>query len=228
MESKIEIIDKGYAIIFVDHEGEGLLGQKGGYATDSMITLYYSKTANFIQWNFYHIVPADVFERPEVIREFEYGTEGLSREEVVQKIKKNFIHNDNYTRKFILNRENISRYINYQYPDFDPNKEAGKVLSIKARNHNEGCMTARRFHQEEYGDYKIVPSILRYYDSMRTLLELDNFRRDLIRNPELKFIYHTHLRNEYNFTRYKFIFLPKKTTKFYNIGLGKAGFGFWE
>lgn len=81
----MERINRKYAIIYVDHEGE-TLNLKDNYTLNEMITDYYNNSG-FLQWNYYLIIPKELVESPEEIESIE--------------------NNDIYTRKFVIPQDEI-------------------------------------------------------------------------------------------------------------------------
>jgi hypothetical protein len=169
-------IDRKYAIIYVDSNGDSL-GDVEDFTTNEMVSDYYS-AEGFQQWNFYLIVPAELFASEEQ--------------------KTEFINNDKYTRKYIVSKDNIGRFIEKNFPKMGT--QFGKVTMIKSNNHRQSV----KLLELEGPKTKRVSSLLRDINVMDTLSELDKIRVGLLTNKYERVAFCTHIDNEYTLAERKF------------------------
>jgi hypothetical protein len=192
----MEIITKPYAVIYVDKEGECLKEQD--YSPFSLIGSYY-KNSGFLQWNYYLIISKKIVEKSENVKLFNGG---------VDELIKHIENNDKYTRKFVINENDIQSFINSLFPDFKYGENCkGKMYLIKGYNWKDAVINANDKKQTLKSHGIIAMSIgSKYRDIslMETLTEMDKLRALLIKNPEMDVIYYTHIDEEYYLAKKKF------------------------
>jgi hypothetical protein len=180
-------IDKGYAIIYIDDEGESLKHDDfefGGLGNDYYNLPYRNPELeeSFLQWNCYLIVPTKYFTTPEQLDEF--------------------LDNDKYTRKHAIKEEEIDLFIEKMFPDLQ--EEHGVIELVKGINRSDSVYQAIRKHDELGIEYKLIDSYYRNDSMMDTLYKMDKLRAKLVLEPESKFIFYTHITNEMNLAEKKF------------------------
>lgn len=203
--SKIEKIERGYATIYIDREGETLVDESLGFWTNGMVTDYYS-IPGAIQWNYYLILPDTALRKAT----WAFENPDSPTDEELKKLKSKIINNDTYGRKYVLLPENIDLFIHNFFPPFVPEQreEYGKIILLKGKNRKDVKMWLRKLGRtKQYKDYLPIDSYLRNFGSMKTLYELDYLRKQLLRNPNMKIVFYTHITNEHNWSRQKFDFL---------------------
>ena len=90
-------IDRKYAIIYVDTNGDTLLSEDN--TSHEMITDYYNNSG-FLQWNFYLIITKECIK----------DIEGITAAERIKTIEKN----DIYTRKYVVPKAEIKDFLKKQ------------------------------------------------------------------------------------------------------------------
>lgn len=189
-------IDKKYAIIFIDYEGESL--KDSNFEWNELLSIYYNLPYNdqnidksFLQLNCYLIVPKEYF---------------LNQEQI-----DNFENNDKYTRKFAINVDKIDSFIQEMFPDMNENH--GKIELIKGKNRKDSVYQAICKHDELGIKYELIDSFYRNDSMMDTLYKIDQLRARIINEPELKIIFYTHIFNEINIAEKKFkLFIKEENT----------------
>lgn len=147
----MEIIERGYAIIYVDRKGESL--NEDDYTTKDMITDYY-KNSGFLQWNFYLIVA----------------------EEAVEDQKTKIEQNETYTRKYVMPESEIDSFVASMFPLM--NIENGSISLIKGSSWNEAISLAMskigsgKIYPSWYRDLSMMDSI-KHMDELRARLISD-------------------------------------------------------
>lgn len=174
-------IDKGYAIIYIDDEGESL--KHDDFEFGELGNVYY-KTPGNIQWNYYLIVPNEYFTTSEQLDDF--------------------LENDKYTRKYVMRREEINSFIEEMFPDLK--EEHGVIELVKGKNRSDSLYKAiqKRLELELGNKYISISSFMRDDSAMETLTNMDKLRAKLIKEPESKYIFYTHISNEMNLAEKKF------------------------
>jgi hypothetical protein len=181
-------IDKRYAIIYIDDEGESLKHDSDNYVNEQIGDEYYQLPFDknteecILQWNCYLIVPTKYFTTPEQLDEF--------------------LDNDKYTRKHAIKEEEIDLFIEKMFPDLQ--EEHGVIELVKGINRSDSVYQAIRKHDELGIEYKLIDSYYRNDSMMDTLYKMDKLRAKLVLEPESKFIFYTHITNEMNLAEKKF------------------------
>lgn len=185
-------IDKGYAIIYIDDEGESLKHDSDNYVNEQIGDEYYQLPFDknteecILQWNCYLIVPTKYFTTPEQLDKF--------------------LENEKYTRKYAIKEEEINSFIKEMFPDLQ--EEHGIIELVKGKNRSDSVYQAIQKHRE-LPNYELISSFMRDDSSMETLTKMDKLRSKLIKEPKSKFIFYTHMRKEYHLALKKFkLFIP--------------------
>lgn len=173
-------IDVGYAIIYIDDDGDTLKEDDTYcFCTTNMLDDYYGAEGH-LQWNFYLIIPADLIDDINKIEEIE--------------------NNDKYFRKYVVNRNMIDEYVAKNYP---PMKEQmGKFMLIEGNSWIDATSKLLLLPPEK-GMVKIA-SKYRDQNMMDTLFYLDELRTILINDPDKIIVYYTHITNEISIAKKKF------------------------
>lgn len=180
-------IDKGYAIIYIDDEGESLKHEDRDYEFGELGNEYY-KTPGDIQWNYYLIVPTKYFTTPEQLDDF--------------------LENDKYTRKYAIKEEEIDSFILGLFPDL--HDKHGKIELIKGDDWRDARDKAQKFCKEN-PEYISIPSYYREHNMMFSLSEMDGLRAELIYNSNKRYVFYTHITNEIHIAEKKFkLFINQK------------------
>jgi hypothetical protein len=184
----MERIDRKYAIINVDIEGESLTFND--YTTNDTITDYY-KEAGFLQWNFYLIIAKEA-----VVKLFE-------GEDIDKKIKA-IEDSETYCRKYVIESDKIDAFIAERFPILQ--KEHGVMILVKGDSHqNAKNLGYKEFIKPENQlKAKVISSWYRNYNSMYAITEMDKLRAKLITNPKLRVIFFTHISHEFSLAEKKF------------------------
>lgn len=182
----MERIDKGYAILYVDREGESLIINED-LSDNNMVSDYYSNGGP-LQWNFYLIIAKEVVP--------------IEREEEI-------LNNETYTRKLIVPKDEIDNFIEERFPTVG--NEVGKMTLIKGRNWSDALELFKKEKSLNGSSRSSFPSWNRNESTMDTLTKMDILRAELITNPKLNCIFYTHLSGEYNLAEKKFYLFTKKT-----------------
>ena len=175
-------IDRKYAIIYVDTNGDTLLSEDN--TSHEMITDYYNN-GGFLQWNFYLIIAKECIK----------NVEGITAAEHIKIIEKN----DNYTRKYVVPKAEIKDFLKKQFPIMQ--KARGKMNLILADTFWEAKKLAM---VKKSKNILLYSSYNRYVNLDLTLHALDALRNDLINNPKMVGIFYTHIQNEYSLAEKKF------------------------
>jgi hypothetical protein len=186
----MEKIDRGYAVIYIDRTGESLVVEnenyKMDYTTKDMVSDYYNESG-FRQWNFYLIIP-----------------KSLVREEDIENIE----NCDKYTRKYVVDDEDIDIFIEEKFPIMD-NENKGSILLIKGKSWVDTLEKA----YDKQDDYTLYKSWYREDSLMDSLEKMDELRASLIKRPNLKAMFCTHISNEMGIAEKKFkLFLEDENT----------------
>jgi hypothetical protein len=184
-KSKIEKINKGYAFIYVDREGESLTYGED-FTHEDMISEYYNMPGP-IQWNFYLIIAKEFVPKNKV-------------EEILD--------NDKYTRKLIVPLTQIDSFIKERFPDVM--SEVGKMTLVKGRNWADALELFKKEKALNDPSKSVYPSWYRDDSSLDTLNKMDILRAELITNPKLDCIFYTHLSSEEGWAKKKFHLFIKK------------------
>lgn len=180
-------IDRKYAIVYIDYDGESLVDNDkvDNFTTDDMITDYYNNSG-FLQWNYYLIIPKD-----------------LISEERIQEIEKN----DIYTRKFVIDRAEIDSFIDDRFPE--QLEKSGEIELIKGNSWNEieniiATNELIEYEMKHLVKTDLIRSYYRDLNSLDSLEKMDILRAKLIKEPNYKAIFYTHLGNEFGIAEKKF------------------------
>jgi hypothetical protein len=199
--SKMEKIERGYATIYIDREGETLDDSVSAYWTKEMEIDYY-KNPGAIQWNYYLIIPQEVL--PKCSRAFE--NPNSPTEDELKKLKSEITNNDSYGRKYVLPSNIIDLFITDNFPKHG--EDTGKILLLKGINRKDTKIKLKELGKSvRYRDYVPIDSFHRNLSSMSTLYELDKLRKYLLRKPDMKVLFYTHIGLEHNLAKQKFDFL---------------------
>lgn len=178
----MERVDREYAIIYIDREGETLKvtdeSRREDFATNEMVTDYYNHSG-FLQWNFYLIIPKE-----------------LVKEEEILNIEENSI----YSRKYVIPTAEIESFIDDRFPKLT--EKRGQITLVKGTNWEDATFLASKYLNTEFTS--IIPSWYRNESLMFALTEMDILRSKLIKNPDSVVIFYTHLSNEYSLAEKKF------------------------
>jgi hypothetical protein len=181
----MERLDKKYAIVYIDWEGDSL--KIDDFITKEMINDYYNQSG-FLQWNFYTIVPKELFiDNPNVTID-------------------EFINNESYTRKFVYPKDEINNFVAKRFPDM--NKKFGSATIVKGKNWAESLFLANNESDKGFMSGKPYThsygSFYRDLSMMDTLERLDIIRAELITNPDYNILFNSHISQEYNIAEKKF------------------------
>lgn len=202
LPASVERIDLGYAVVYIDHEGETLKDESLGFFLPAMTHEYYSVVKANLQWNYYLIIP-----REELVKAaWAFENHDHPTEVEFRKLLNKILMNDSYAKKYVLNRDNIRKFVNNHFPPFVPGKH-GEIVLYKGIHHADTQSKARRIHKSKFSNYKMIPSFHRNLNSLSSLYELDYLRKELLKTPDMKVFFNTHLRAEFNWARHKFSFL---------------------
>ncbi len=192
----MERIEREYAIIYIDHDGETLKKGIDNFTPNEIINDYYNHPG-FLQWNYYLIIPKELIKSKEKIQEIE--------------------EDEIYTLKIIVNREKISEFLNEIFPEIKKEQPIGEIIIVKGKNHSNSVKLTEEIRDKKAQEglyYEIIPSLYRNYSSFQTLKTMDKMRAQLIKYPSTKQIYYTHISNEYSWAEKKFkLFINKKLEK---------------
>ena len=119
----MERIEKIYAIIYIDWKGETL--SCDDFTSENMISHYYNNSG-FLQWNFYLIIPSDLVSDNQKKVEIE--------------------NNDRYTRKFILDRDQIAPFLERYFPDLK--KKRIQVKLIKGKDYSDSVWKSIQYYNK--------------------------------------------------------------------------------
>lgn len=142
----MERIDKKYAIIYVDREGECLKNDR--FVTDAIINDYYEMSGP-LQWNFYLIIAKE-------------SIQGISEDEILQE--------DSYARKYIMPEAAIDLFITVSFPELQ--EEHGKIEIIKGVDWTHAQYKATLAH----GFTHLYPSWHRDHSLLYSLTQMDELR----------------------------------------------------
>ena len=192
----MERLQRKYAIIYVDREGETLKSTDNeteaknridNFCTYDMVNDYYTQSG-FLQWNFYLIIPASLV--PD------------------KKKKKEIEINDRYTRKFVVLDTAIESFIDEYFPILE-GKDRHQVKLVKGINYIDAVSQAINTHRNEV--VNLIQGWHRDESLMYSLTQMDKLRAQLINNPNKKVIFYTHISNEYSLAEKKFkLFITKR------------------
>lgn len=209
--STIERIDRGYALIYIDREGETL--NTDSFFTPEMTTEYY-KNNGPLQWNHYLIIPEELVT-PKV-SDFDNVQKWQHAKNVAIET---ITSNDNFARKIVLPLAKIDYYILSHFPI--QTTKFGRITLVKGKNWLDAQDKSRAMYKEESEKIfqtrqikkipRPIPSWYRDFSMLDTLTQLDLLRADLIRDPNLNVIFFTHIRKEYNVARQKFFTITSQT-----------------
>lgn len=180
----MERIEREYAIIYIDRNGETLNISdslyKGDYVTAEMVSDYY-KRLGFLQWNFYLIIPKELIKQEEI---------------------KTIEDNDIYTRKYVIESDKIEQFINDRFPIL--NEERGTIKLIKADSWKDAGLLAEEEKKKGKNYVDLIQSFYRDENLMYSLTEMDKLRAGLIKNPKLNIVFYTHISDEFFIAENKF------------------------
>ena len=171
-------IERKYAIIYVDLTGKTL--ESDDYFTKEMISDYY-KNPGFLQWNFYLIIARESVKDIDDIKIIE--------------------DNDTYARKYVVEKDKIDDFIDFNFPKIQSNY--GNIKLILADTFEKAVKNAFTFLANN-PNVASIPSYNRDVNFNHSLKKMDNLRRLLIKNPNMKVIFYTHIDNEYSLAKKKF------------------------
>lgn len=182
-------IDKKYAIIFIDYEGESL-EDKYCYAPELITDTYYDDMYfnTNMQWNMYLIVPPSLFKN--------------------KAEKELFMNNDKYTRKYIIPKKQINSFINKIFPDIKEGQKVGEMYLVSGEDRYEHITAAQKLASKLYIKnnnkdlYPRIESYHREYNMLKTLSKLDKLRANMILLKQ-NYIYHTHINAEISIVKKK-------------------------
>lgn len=182
----MERIDKKYAIIYLDNDGEWINSED---FQNGIIKDYYS-AIGLLQWNFYYIIPES---------------------KIGNKTKEEIEKNETYTRKYVVPDAEIVSFINKMFPDMT--ESHGTIDLIKGENYQNACELAKEA-QKTNKYTSIIEGPYRNISLMETLKEFDLMRANLIRNPNEKILLYTHISYEDALAKKKFeLFLSSGINK---------------
>lgn len=197
----MEKIERGYATIYIDRDGETLDDSVSAFWTKEMEIDYY-RNPGAIQWNYYLIIPQEVLFK--CTWTFENPNEPT--EDELKNLKSYIINNDSYGRKYVLPSNIIDLFLLDNFPE--RGEKTGNIVLLKGENRKDTKMKLKELGTSvEYRDYLPIDSFYRNLSSMSTLYELDKLRKGLLRNPNMKVLFYTHISLEHNLAKQKFDFL---------------------
>ncbi len=184
----MELIKRDYAIIFIDWSGETLEEVESGspytdFNTKGIVDVYYNQEG-FLQWNCYLILPEE-----EVVKS-KFTTKEIENDE-------------KYTRKFVVKRDQIDNFVESYFPESKSQESMGKITLIKGNTWIDTRFLTDQF-LEKNPNFTRCPSWYRNDSLMNTLTNMDRLRADLIRDPDKKVVFYTHLSNEFELAEKKF------------------------
>lgn len=178
----MERIDKKYAVIYIDWDGEALNTENNHFCTDEMVTDYYNQ-AGPIQWNIYCIFPKEIAEAK----------------------ADDILNDEHYMRKFVIPKDEIKAFVNEMFPDMNPETGHGMIDIIKGENHID-CIKKTIEAKKSYPYTDIYRSWYRDISSLDTLSRMDELRAEMIRNSNIFGLFATHIGDEHFWARKKFAY----------------------
>lgn len=172
-------IDVGYAIIYIDDDGDTLKEDIDDFTTNDMVSDYYNNNG-YLQWNYYLIIPSDLVTDNEKVKEIE--------------------SNDKYTRKYIINRNVIDEYVTKYFPKLGETK--GKFILLKGKDWRDANNLVNQ-EPLKVGMLKLG-SWYRDHSMMDTLEYMDELRASLVKDPSRTIVFYTHISNESSIAEKKF------------------------
>lgn len=197
----MERIDKKYAIIYIDRDGEVLEETDDKFTTKEIATDFYNNSG-FLQWNFYIIISKESLISY-AKKQFDENGCVLDIDELINEIQEN----DIYTRKYVIESDKINEFINDIFPDLK--EKTGEIKLIKGKSWSDAQELCIREESRNniFDTYR--PSWYRNLSLMDSLTEMDKLRARLIKNDNFKVLFYTHLSNEYSIAEKKFKLLQK-------------------
>ncbi|MEO6305113.1 MAG: ABC-three component system middle component 1 [Bacteroidia bacterium] len=180
----MEKIDKGYAVIYIDKTGDTL--SEISFSPNNLVSDYYNTPGN-IQWNYYLII----------------SEESLKFSNIT---KKEIEENEYYTRKFVLPLNKIDDFIKERFPDVK--EKVGEIILVKGDDWDDAQIKANAKFDNSFSS--VIRSYYRNNSLMDTIVLLDLLRAKLITNPEKKYIFFTHISNEYSLAEKKLKMFVRK------------------
>lgn len=181
----MEKLFKGYAVIYIDRTGECL--KSSDFTPDKIIDDYYS-IPGFLQWNYYLICTDKAF-----ISEPEYAEQ---REE--------FLNNEKYTRKFIVSEQDLEQYLEKNFPDLkNETIFETRVVLVKGDNWRD-CLRKVRGEKSRNENFIVKMGKHRDESLLTSINNMDYLRAQLIKHPNRKLIFGTHISNEFFLAQKKF------------------------
>lgn len=181
----MERINKQYATIYIDRTGECL--KDSDFISEKIIDDYYS-TPGFLQWNFYLICTEKAF-----VSEPEYAEQ---REE--------FLNNEKYARKFIVSEQDLEQYLEKNFPDFKNEIiSEPRVILVKGDNWRD-CLRKVRGEKSRNKNFIVKMGKQRDESMLTSISNMDYLRAQLIKHPNRKLIFGTHISGEFSIAQKKF------------------------
>jgi len=184
----MERIDKQYAVIYIDRTGECL--KSSDFTSEKIIDDYFS-IPGFLQWNFYLICTEKAF-----ISELEYAEQ-----------REAFLNNEAYTRKLLVSESDLEQYLEKNFPDFKPVVSEPRVILVKGDNWRD-CLRKVRGEKARNKNFIVKMGKQRDESMLTSISNIDYLRAQLIKHPNRKLIFGTHISGEFSIAQKKFkIFL---------------------
>lgn len=177
----MERIDRKYAIIYVDWDGETLQTVDGKVQLSEydIANIYYN-TEGFLQWNIYLMIPEDLVNTGEEINSIESST--------------------TYARKYVTPREDINTTIELMFPIMTENH--GSIKIIEGVSWDNVSMKAA--NEVSVNGGHLQGSFYRNLGLLETLRQMDLLRANMVRNPKYKGVFYSHIENEISIAKHKF------------------------
>ena len=191
----MERLQRKYAIIYIDREGETLKKDedkvKSDFTTEDMVSDYYTQSG-FLQWNFYLILPESL---------------------VSKKQKKEIESNDSYTRKYVIPDTALESFVEDHFPILK-GKVRKQVKLVKGDSYVDAITKALNVQRKNGVELvELHEGCHRDYSLDFSLKNMDALRARLIFNPELQIIFYTHISNEFSLAEKKFKLFTTKRFK---------------
>jgi hypothetical protein len=182
-------IDRPYAIIYLDTEGESLHEGVKDYSTKEIISDYYNMPG-FLQWNFYLILPKKLSTGVEITKELQLKIENC----------------DEYSRKFVIPNDSLEQYLEERFPIMEENQ--GKIYLVKGTDYKDAQKKAdqkvKELSAEGIDDLHVRQSFYRDKSLMDSITEMDLMRAMMIRYPSINYLFYSHITDEYFLAEKKF------------------------
>jgi len=208
--NRMERIDRKYAIIYVDRNGEAL--SEADLTTPDMINNYYDNPGP-LQWNYYYILAQEALDAT-----------------IDAPDKQDIEANDNYTRKYVMPEDHIYDFISRTFPlladthgqihlikgaDWADAKDKAKAaITEPEHNHRSRESVMFGFRVTAMNGLDIIPSYYRNKSLAHALSQMDDIRARLVTDPDYRALFYTHISTEHHLAEKKFhLFTPGKLGK---------------